>query len=60
MYRRRTTMPTDMISKCCGVAIERRYYRFGGVSCAPDDADYTDRVCRECGKSCDIAEEEKP
>ena len=37
------------LSPCCGAAIERVYYRFGGMRpCNPDDADYSERVCGEC------------
>jgi hypothetical protein len=48
----------DDLSPCCGAAIERVYYKFGGLRpCNPDDADYSERVCGECGKPCDVCGE---
>jgi hypothetical protein len=47
----------DDLSRCCGAAIERRYYKFSGVPCHPDEADYRDLVCSECGKPCDTVKE---
>lgn len=42
--------PRPDTSACCGAAIERRYYRWPGVPCKPDDADYSEQLCVECGR----------
>jgi hypothetical protein len=39
----------DDRSPCCDSPIERVYYRWPGVACAPEDADYSERLCVECG-----------
>lgn len=55
-YGDKFTSRREPLSSCCGAPIEKVYRSFaqsrfkkGATSCHPDDADYTELVCSECG-----------